>query len=308
MRLECELIINYFLYKTSQFPDNDSKLKGYIDIWWIVHDGGLLMLLPFLLKKNKVWKQCKLRIFTVAQDDDNSIQMKRDLQQFLYQVRISAELFIIELPDVDISAYTYDRTVLMEERQQMLEEIKMSRRERRTDVQNVMDSSHKKGASHSPPASKDVAYRPSWSSVLSTRFSQTSNLESPECQTQPQVAKASPRFEIHPADESNPTSLPVSSPPDADAKEATVTFQSPDPVAIPEPTPHNLRHMNTSVRLNELIIEKSHNSELVVINLPSPPESHLEESSYMAFLEVLTEGIERVLMIRGGGREVVSIF
>ena len=25
------------------------------------------MLMPFLLKKNKVWKQCKLRIFAVAQ-------------------------------------------------------------------------------------------------------------------------------------------------------------------------------------------------------------------------------------------------
>ena len=269
------------------------------------------MLLPFLLMKNKVWRQCKLRIFAVAQEEDNSIQMKKDLQQFLYQVRITAVVFIIELPDTDISAYTYDRTFLMEERQHMLEAFKLSRRKRRRYVQSVVDSSHRKGASHSPPASKDVAYRPSWSSVLSTRFSQspsTSNIESPEFQTPPQVAKASPRFEIHPADESNPTSLPESSPPDANSKEKTIAFQSLDPVAIPEPTPHNLRHMNTSVHLNELIIEKSHNAELVVINLPSPPENHLEESSYMAFLEVLTEGIERVLMIRGGGREVVSIF
>jgi hypothetical protein len=28
----------------------------------------------------------------------------------------------------------------------------------------------------------------------------------------------------------------------------------------------------------------------------------------MEFLEVLTEGLERILMIRGGGREVITIF
>ena len=62
-------------------------LQGYIDIWWIVHDGGLLMLLPFLLKQHKTWKKCHMRIFTVAQAEDNSIQMKKDLKQFLYQLR-----------------------------------------------------------------------------------------------------------------------------------------------------------------------------------------------------------------------------
>ena len=49
-----------------EFPASTDKLKGTIDIWWIVHDGGLLMLLPFLLKQHKTWKNCKLRIFTVA--------------------------------------------------------------------------------------------------------------------------------------------------------------------------------------------------------------------------------------------------
>lgn len=29
---------------------------------------------------------------------------------------------------------------------------------------------------------------------------------------------------------------------------------------------------------------------------------------YMEFLEALTEGLERVLMVRGGGREVITIY
>ena len=48
------------------FPSNEDRQKGNIDIWWVVHDGGLLMLLPFLLRQHKVWRHCRLRIFTVA--------------------------------------------------------------------------------------------------------------------------------------------------------------------------------------------------------------------------------------------------
>ena len=37
------------------FPQNQERFSdGYIDVWWIVHDGGLLMLLPFLLRQHKV--------------------------------------------------------------------------------------------------------------------------------------------------------------------------------------------------------------------------------------------------------------
>jgi len=50
-----------------RYPDSGDTVKGNIDIWWIVHDGGLLMLLPFLLKQHRTWRKCRLRIFTVAQ-------------------------------------------------------------------------------------------------------------------------------------------------------------------------------------------------------------------------------------------------
>lgn len=37
------------------YPSNGERFtEGHIDVWWIVHDGGMLMLLPFLLRQNKV--------------------------------------------------------------------------------------------------------------------------------------------------------------------------------------------------------------------------------------------------------------
>ena len=62
-----------------------------------IDDGGLLMLLPFLLIQHKVWAKCTMRIFTVAQMQDNSIQMKKDLETFLYHLRIHAEVEVVEM-------------------------------------------------------------------------------------------------------------------------------------------------------------------------------------------------------------------
>jgi potassium/chloride transporter 4/5/6 len=68
--------------------------------------------------------------------------------------------------------------------------------------------------------------------------------------------------------------------------------------------------MHTAVKLNEVIVNRSHDAQLVILNLPGPPkDTKLErESNYMEFLEVLTEGLERVLMVRGGGQEVITIY
>lgn len=53
------------------FPEIRDQLTGTIDVWWIMHDGGLLILLPFLLRQHRVWRGCKMRVFAVAQMEDN---------------------------------------------------------------------------------------------------------------------------------------------------------------------------------------------------------------------------------------------
>ncbi|KAF7240423.1 Solute carrier family 12 member 7 [Varanus komodoensis] len=122
------------------FPVNQERFsEGNIDVWWIVHDGGMLMLLPFLLKQHKVWRKCKMRIFTVAQMDDNSIQMKKDLQMFLYHLRISAEVEVVEMFENDISAFTYEKTLVMEQRSQMLKQMQLSKNEREREAQLIHD-------------------------------------------------------------------------------------------------------------------------------------------------------------------------
>merc|ERR1712038_335700 len=145
-------------------PDSGDKVKGNIDIWWIVHDGGLLMLLPFLLKQHRTWKNCKLRIFSVAQPEDNSVQMRKDLKTFLYHLRIEADVFVEELDDAAISEYTYERTLLMEQRNEMLKEMRVSEKRRGKMIvddiiiQTKDEKKSKKEKSHESPLIRQIVY------------------------------------------------------------------------------------------------------------------------------------------------------
>ncbi|XP_064611354.1 solute carrier family 12 member 4-like isoform X2 [Liolophura sinensis] len=254
------------------FPPSSQKLSGTIDVWWIVHEGGLLMLLPFLLRQHKTWKNCRLRIFTVAQLEDNSIQMKKDLEHYLYQLRIEAEVAVIEMNEGDISAYTYERTLMMEQRTEMLKEMRVK------DIK-------------APQVIVDKAHTPTHRNVPKIKL--TSVPEEPNPQDSP----------------SPPSSLSVSV---SDINQFTFSPQNSKSVAKEfgnlKPNDRNVRRMHTAVRLNETIVDKSHSAHLVILNMPAPPKSEAGEENYMEYLEVLCEGLERVLMVRGSGREVITIY
>ncbi|EYC42508.1 hypothetical protein Y032_0529g2997 [Ancylostoma ceylanicum] len=61
---------------------------------------------------------------------DNNVQMKSDLEKFLYHLRIEAEVYVIEMPDSDISDYTYERTLKMEERTKLLKSLNKADRDK----------------------------------------------------------------------------------------------------------------------------------------------------------------------------------
>ncbi|XP_063395594.1 solute carrier family 12 member 6 isoform X5 [Cydia fagiglandana] len=273
------------------FPDSTEKVAGNIDIWWIVHDGGMLMLLPFLLKQHRTWKNCKMRIFTVAQMEDNSIQMKKDLKMFLYQLRLEAEVEVVEMTDSDISAYTYERTLMMEQRNQMLRELRLNKKETLGMVQAIVDHHHADVKSASKVRFADAAPAAPAAGA------------DPAPAPEPADDAPSPPLDETEKDDKSEEAPPPAANPNGDAIK-------PKPMPNITPDEGTVRRMHTAVKLNEVIVSRSHDSQLVILNLPGPPrDTKLErESNYMEFLEVLTEGLERVLMVRGGGREVITIY
>lgn len=55
--------------------------------------------------------------------------MKKDLEQWVYQLRIEAEVIIVELADNTIAPYTYERTLIMEERAKLSMNLNLSSRQ-----------------------------------------------------------------------------------------------------------------------------------------------------------------------------------
>ncbi|KAG8572248.1 hypothetical protein GDO81_011994 [Engystomops pustulosus] len=252
------------------FPTSQERFAdGNIDIWWIVHDGGMLMLLPFLLRQHKVWRKCRMRIFTVAQMDDNSIQMKKDLQMFLYHLRLDAEVEVVEMFENDISAFTYEKTLMMEQRSQMLKQMQLSKNEREREAQIIHD---RNTASHSTVAAKSSA--------------------APE-KIQMTWTKEKLIAEKHKVKDLNAAGY------------RDIFNMKPEWESLNQ---SNVRRMHTAVKLNEVVLNRSQNAQLVLLNMPGPPKNKQGDENYMEFLEVLTEGLNKVLLVRGGGREVITIY
>ncbi|XP_050454896.1 solute carrier family 12 member 6 isoform X3 [Cataglyphis hispanica] len=317
------------------FPDSSEKIIGNIDVWWIVHDGGLLMLLPFLLKQHRTWKNCKMRIFTVAQMEDNSIQMKKDLKKFLYDLRIEAEVEIVEMTNTDISAYTYERTLIMEQRNQMLRELQLNKKQSLGVVQSLVDFNEVPAEEKLPLVQAIVDHHHNVDAKIPTkvRFQEPGNqnvtddtkeklMQETELNNKESDVTENANEKEEAKENNDEETKVIGGSPKVENKENTEKEekdcnaqenknQSPE-VKKPTITPDesDVRRMHTSLKLNEVIRKMSSEAQLVILNLPGPPrDTKMErESNYMEFLEVLTEGLERVLMVRGSGREVITIY
>lgn len=100
----------------------------------------------------------------------------------------------------------------------------------------------------------------------------------------------------------------------------------------------NVRRMQTALALNEAILKRSKSAKLVIINLPGAPKVSSPEAESncklltftlrcsirssplahkltrtlqplidMEFIEIITDKLERVLLVQNGGREVITI-
>ncbi|XP_075244994.1 solute carrier family 12 member 7-like isoform X4 [Convolutriloba macropyga] len=338
---------NYISHVLWKLEKKFVKRNPTIDIWWIVHDGGILMLLGFLLRQHKVWRQTTMRIFTVAQPEDNSIKIKKDLEQFLSLLRIEATVDVIEMPSDDISAYTYEKTLIMEQRNKLLQNLNMSRRESRREVQVLTDSQRHKfsmaaaasGQSHlSPP------YQPQISTSFEEQASENLQADSTAPANDHEVVNSTSgllKFYIRnekatdainesvvDSDEAAANSNDLSNanavvennhlaPPNAKSRNTTKKGNSNTSFLVPEsdrelkPDEKNVKAMDAAEKLNSVVIEKSSESKLVFINLPAPPhvKSPQKFYNYFQFVESMVKDLKMpIVLVRGSGREFVTIY
>jgi K-Cl cotransporter len=75
------------------------KRTGNIDVWWLYDDGGLTLLLPYILKTRKQYRDCKMRVFSLTKRPDSYDRDMRSLANLISKFRIEySEVHVI--PDI----------------------------------------------------------------------------------------------------------------------------------------------------------------------------------------------------------------
>merc|ERR1712154_543143 len=76
-----------------------TKRSGTIDVWWLYDDGGLTLLLPYILTTRQQFSSAKLRVFTLANRKDELDRETRNMAALLAKFRIEFSSVVV-IPDI----------------------------------------------------------------------------------------------------------------------------------------------------------------------------------------------------------------
>jgi len=106
---ECEDIPESVESDVNQFQV--CRRTGNIDVWWLYDDGGLTLLLPYILTTRRQFRNCKLRVFTLANKKEELDRETRNMAALLAKFRIEFSSVIL-VPDVTKRANETSRDML----------------------------------------------------------------------------------------------------------------------------------------------------------------------------------------------------
>eukprot|EP01059_Diplonema_ambulator_P014273 TRINITY_DN25147_c0_g1_i1.p1 TRINITY_DN25147_c0_g1~~TRINITY_DN25147_c0_g1_i1.p1 ORF type:complete len:1241 (+),score=290.42 TRINITY_DN25147_c0_g1_i1:126-3725(+) len=244
---------------SSDFSDVTSPTLecDHIDLWWIVHDGGIELLMAFLLRQHPVWGRCELRIFTIIPAEDDTDRLAEALSKELARLKIDAILIVHPVEGEWIREFvcTQEEEALV--RNDIMDQLQVTQDERAREFDAVFATHHNRTFSRTPAA---VGSPMMSDSGFSRGFSNFDGFPMVELKGEPR------RRSDHRG---------VSS--------VTYHFEC----------------------LNELIVEHSTSTDLVLISLPDSANFHTPDE-FMECMDRMLNGISRAILIRGTGEQVIT--
>jgi potassium/chloride transporter 4/5/6 len=272
------------LKNVDDFPNRASPVRRgtNIDAWYIIHDGGMLLLFAYLLNQSRTWRGAKLRLFAVTKDTLVSAQQtKEQIHTYLSQMRIEAEVTIVQVDASGIDDFAHQKTVQIRDRHEYLKQIG-------AEDSSLTIAMIKSGA-RSPKAS------------VKSIFGLPEQDDEPKDKSSP-LGRDSPRKLLsNIAGTPNVTPQKDKSSPLPKLKKSASFSDSPANFRT------NVERMAWVSSLNKLMKESSTDADLVITNLPAILSEHLDEPVfYMNYVEEMIAGLNRVVLLRGTGKEVVT--
>ncbi|KAH0951482.1 hypothetical protein HN011_002827 [Eciton burchellii] len=83
--------------------------KGTIDVWWLYDDGGLTLLLPYIISTRRNWSNSKLRVFALANKNSELEYEQRNMASLLSKFRIDYSALKV-IPDISKPAQDSTKT------------------------------------------------------------------------------------------------------------------------------------------------------------------------------------------------------
>ncbi|KAL0108378.1 hypothetical protein PUN28_015133 [Cardiocondyla obscurior] len=96
----------------ASIPENvtvfQKKYKtGTIDVWWLYDDGGLTILLPYIISTRSNWKHCKMRIFALTNHKHDISAQEKEMVEIMNKARINySSLKIVDDIGVELKEET----------------------------------------------------------------------------------------------------------------------------------------------------------------------------------------------------------
>ena len=98
----CDMITHFYNLQRNVIIVHDNKEKGFgtkkvIDIWWggLQGNGGLMMILAYLLQSSLSWWDAKVRIKMVVGDETAAESAQQNLSEIITKIRIDAEAQVL---------------------------------------------------------------------------------------------------------------------------------------------------------------------------------------------------------------------
>ena len=80
-------ILSVEMFEKARLFRSKKKLEGTIDIYWLYDDGGLTLLLPYILSTHTIYSKSRLRVFFLSNKVEN-IDETRNMTELMAKFRI----------------------------------------------------------------------------------------------------------------------------------------------------------------------------------------------------------------------------
>jgi potassium/chloride transporter 4/5/6 len=258
-----------------EWPGEFQKQYGTIDLYWIVRDGGLMLLLSQLLRAKDTYESCKIQVSVVLSSKSFSPEALCFVSTYLFS-RLNCINSTYNWSSYIIAAYANRKMQVF-----CIADEDTEAEELKTDVKKFLYDLRMQ-------AEVIVVTMKSWEVHQENR--QGSEMTGRE-DAMEAFSKARKRIMQHAAEL---------------VKTASSSSQTRTEQNLLDDQQVN-KFLLTCLKLNSVILRYSGTAAVVLVSLPPPPPHH-PSICYMEYIDLLVENIPRLLMVRGYRRDVVTIF